>query len=660
MADDTKKAEIAIVSTYDGRGAQQAAADQEKLTIGQQNLAPATAAAAEKMAQFDAALSKETQSLIDATSAKEPFIVSSEKEYVSLQKAHDALLAKIPALQAAGKETKDYEEAVKNLSAALSTDAAISFAEKIEQKASAASKAEAAFSQNISKTMSLSLEADAAQVASSKQAEAAFTQRLGSLLNESVILDEVAVKESAYQKAVAALSETQKGNAASTALSATSLREVLTIIRELEAGRMTRVPGSLSILLQQATDLGPALQAGLIAGSAAAFILLDVVKGIHQEWVKVGEEIEKAGEHAAMPEFISSIEKQREAVAGAAADMQGFADALAAAAEKEATLTSQLQQELGLLQAIERARAALTSAQKELDIAKVQTAENTGQITPERAAEQRAAIEKKYIQQAQDDRERSQNEELNARQVALEAAKNKQAALDKQAADAEAKAGADKAHTDHVAIDPKTVLEEIQKLRAQMDAERQIIAEPQNASELGQRSGLLAGNVLERQQAQMDMLEKQLLQFQGTQTPEYQARVKADADAADKTRQAALDNAKLQGELTKQIADLKAEIEKVRPIEEQTTRTKTATVSEQESGRIAKQFEEDARVINEYDKSKKPSPELVSRAATAILDMQGILKDHTDLLQNIANLGPILQDLKTAIARAKNSADNQF
>lgn len=584
MADDVKKVEVAITSTYDGKGAQQAAADQEKLTNTGKGLAT---------------------TIPDLNSKTQEYIVTSEAEYLAIQKAHDALVKKIPVLQAAGKDVTDYQRSIENLSAALSTNEAITIAESMEQKAVAAARLEAA---------------------AAARAEA------------------VANNE----------------NSASSALSATSMREVLTIIRELEAGRLTRVPGSLSILLQQISGLGPVLQAGLIAGSAAAFILFDVVKGIHEEWVKMGEAIQKAAEQAAVPEFIQSIEKQREAVAAAAADMQGFADALASAAEKESDLNSQLQQELGLLQAIERARAALTGAQKELDIARIQRAENAGQITPEQGAEERAAIEQKYIRQEQQDRERAQNEELNSRQVALRAAQEQQAALDQQYRDAQAKANADKAHMDHVAVDPKTILEEIHKLQESMDAQRQIIAEPQSAADLGTRANLLHNDILEKEQAQMDMLEKQFQQFQATQTPEYQAKARADGDAASGAKQRAEDNNKLIGELTKQIADLKAEIAKVRPIEEQTTATKAQTVTEQEGGRIAKQFQDDARVISEYDRAKSPSAELISRAAVAIQEMQDMLREFGPLLQNISNLQGEISDLKQAVARAQNSANNHF
>jgi hypothetical protein len=591
MADDVKKVEIAIEASYDGRGAQQAVADQEKLTNTGKGLAT---------------------TLPDLNAATKAYVISTEEEYVQIQKAHAALVAKIPTLQAAGKDTATYQTALENLSNALSTNEALTIAEAMETKAMAAAKGEAA---------------------------------IASRANAAATAEETAA----------------------TGMNATSMREVLTIIRELEAGRLTRVPGSLSILLQQFAGIGPMLQAGMIAGSAAAFILFDVVKGIHQEWVKIGEEIAKAGERAAVPEFIQSIEKQRDAIAGAAADMQGFVDALAAAAEKETNLNAQLQQELGLLQAIERARAALTSAQKELDIARIQREESTGQITPEQAAEARAEIEKKSIAQAQQDRERAQDEDLNSRQVALKAAQDQQAGLNAQFAAASAKVQADKAHVDHVTVDPKALIEEIQaqeqkvsRLQGLMKGEGSGFGGSLTQDELAEMVAARNTNLLPREESRLAMLEKQFQQFQSTQSPEAAAQRKSDEDAANKAKQQAEDNAKLIGDLTKQVTDLKAEISKVRPVEEQTAATKAATVDEQEGGRIAQQFQSDAKVISEFDRSKLPSPELISRAAQAIQDMQGILKDHADLLKNIANLGPILSDLKSAIARAKNAADNQF
>lgn len=623
MADDIKKVEIAITSTYDGSGAVRAAADQEKLlggaagansralqsafgpgvseevlqlTIGQENLAPATAESTAKLAEFDAALTKANQALISGATAAKPYIISSEAEYLAVQKAHDALAAKIPVLQAAGRDTASYEASLANLSNALSTEQALTIAESMEQKAVAAARLEAA----------------------------------------------AAAREEALAN---------KENTASGAMNATSLREVMTIVRELEAGRITRVPGSMSILLQQFSNIGGMLQAGLIGGSAAAFILFDVVKGIRQEWEKVAEETAKAAEQASVPEFIQSIEKQRDAVAAEAADMQSFTDALAAAAEKENDLNTQLQNEIALLQGIERARAALTSAQKELEIARVQREENTGQITPEQAAEQRAAIEKKYIEKEQQDRERTQNEELESREVALRRATEQQQSLNEKYAVAQQRVNADKAHAAEVAIDPKSMLEHIAALEAKMEAERQIIQAPASAADLGAKMAFQNTHLLERQQAYLNMLEEQFQRYQATQSPEYQAALKAREDAAQQARSNAENNNKLTADLTKQVSDLKEEIAKTRPIEERTARTKAATVDEQEAGRIAQQFQSDARVISEYDRSKNPSPELISRAATAMKEMQDMLTQFGPLLQTIANLQGLVADLKAAVTR---------
>ena len=59
------------------------------------------------------------------------------REYVAIQKAHEAISAKIPVLEAAGKSTVKYIEAQQNLSEALSTNQALLIAEKIENRAAA-------------------------------------------------------------------------------------------------------------------------------------------------------------------------------------------------------------------------------------------------------------------------------------------------------------------------------------------------------------------------------------------------------------------------------------------------------------------------------------------------------------------------------------------
>lgn len=84
--------------------------------------------------------------------ATKAFVIATEKEYLAVAKAHAAVTAKIPVLQAAGKETAAFEAAQKNLAAALDTERAIAIATRIEDKALAAAQLEAAAAGGLSST----------------------------------------------------------------------------------------------------------------------------------------------------------------------------------------------------------------------------------------------------------------------------------------------------------------------------------------------------------------------------------------------------------------------------------------------------------------------------------------------------------------------------
>jgi hypothetical protein len=215
VSDDIKKVEVAITSSYDGKGAQQAVTDQEKLTNTGKGLATA---------------------LPDLNAKTQAYVISSEQEYLAIQKAHDALANKLPLLQAAGKNTAEVEQTIRNLSAALSTNEALTIAESMETKSMARAKEEA--------------------VAAATAAAAA-----------------------------------EKEEAGAHAMNATAMRESMVIMRELQAGRLSRIPGSISILASQFSALTPAMTAGLFGVSSAAFVLWGWLDKIIEDTQKLRQEV---------------------------------------------------------------------------------------------------------------------------------------------------------------------------------------------------------------------------------------------------------------------------------------------------------------------------------------------------------------------------------
>lgn len=221
MADDVKPLNIAINTTYDGGGAGKAAAELEQLTNSGKGLATAVPDLEEKT---------------------KAFVITTEAEYLAVQKAHEAVSAKIPVLEAAGKSTAEFRKAQENLSAALSTNEALLIAEKIENQAAAGAALENAAAQKI--------------------------------LGEA------------------------------SAISTVSMRELTVIARELANGNFSRLPGSASILAGQFGLLKyvfSAAGAGIISVGVAAYFLYEHLNQVNAELDKTTEALEKQNleEHAA-------------------------------------------------------------------------------------------------------------------------------------------------------------------------------------------------------------------------------------------------------------------------------------------------------------------------------------------------------------------------
>ena len=213
MADETKNLNIGIVTNYDGAGAGKATEELEQLTNTGRGLATAVP---------------------DLDAKTKQFVITTEAEYLAVQKAHAAVSAKIPVLEAAGKSTADFRQAQENLSAALSTNEALLIAEKIEQRAAAAASLE---------------------------------------------------------NAVA-----QKGLAEAATLSTTSMREMTVIARELASGNFSRLPGSASILAGQFNLLKyvfSAAGAGVIGAGAAFYLLYQHLQSVNAELDKTLSEMDR-------------------------------------------------------------------------------------------------------------------------------------------------------------------------------------------------------------------------------------------------------------------------------------------------------------------------------------------------------------------------------
>jgi hypothetical protein len=415
------------------------------------------------------------------------------------------------------------------------------------------------------------------------------------------------------------------------------------------------VPGlGMAIHAAFAGPLGPIIL--LAAGIAEVTSLIKAQNAALDEQAKAG----------ATADFLDAIQSRLDVFRNAAAGAQQFADGLKNIEDNSKSAKTELEGQLKTLQALERAQAALISAQKELEIAKIQQDEATVKITPEQAAERRAAAEKKYLEQAQHDREAAQDKDMATRQVAADKARQSQTGFDYAATGLAAHVTAEEAHAAAVKVDPKEQAEKEKAAQAVLDKANATV-ESQKKWNMAERGIGMTTPAMDAQQianlqavadkaaAKLSALQDQSKQFAATQTPQAATQLQADKDAAAEARKRADENAAFAAEQQRQIDQEKATRSQTRPIEEQTMQTKEKTVESQETTRQTKQAQADVGAIESFERSANPSPELISKAAQAIAEWRSVPAAIQELVAALAGLDA--KQLKADMADAKRKIE---
>lgn len=396
-----------------------------------------------------------------------------------------------------------------------------------------------------------------------------------------------------------------------------------------------------------------------IGGTVAAAIGIFVEFKKHLD--ETNKQLDAMGKAAADFNFLDQIEGKLSVFRDAATAAQAYADKLENIASGEQSIADKLKNQLELDNAIERARASLTSAQKGLDIARIQEAEATGKMTAEKAAEAKAAVQKKYLEQEQSDKQAAQDKELEAKKRAQKIAEDQQDELRKKQKAATAELTADEAHRASVKAalpdlnkQMADAVGELERAQAELNSRKQYFREKTDFSEeeINRRTQEEQSSVAAAS-GKVGAIRGRIRQFEATQTPDSAKQLQEERDAAEQAKTRLEENTKEIRELKNAIQNLTALIQATRPIEQQTTGVKSQTIDVQENERIAKKFQEDARTIHQFNATEAPSPELVSKAAAAIDDMGSILRDHKDLLYQIAGWKSEIEELKRAQAEIK-------
>ncbi len=427
--------------------------------------------------------------------------------------------------------------------------------------------------------------------------------------------------------------------------------------------------------------LGHAIHAAF-AGPLGPIILLGTgIAEVTSKLAEFNEELDKQAQANANADFLGNILGRLKEVASAASDAQAFADSLNNIVINSVTLNTQLQAQLNLMQAIERAQAAQVSSQKALAIAKIQEDEARHKITPEQAAERRAQTEKDAISQQEQAKEKAEDDALRAKADTLKKAQDQQKALEDAADAAAAQVAAEKQHDQTVALDPKEQLQKIKEQQNAVDQAQQLVdayhADNLGKATLGQqwkvfKYGLTTGvggddtksaeSELDRAKAKQAQLQQQLDAYNASISPQNAAKEGHDVRAAGEADHQAQENLKLIMELTTAITELKNTIAAVRPIEQGNAARNQQTVDAQENARIAAEFERDARTLNSFARAHNPSTELYDKMKAAMEDIVGILRAHSQLVKALPDYADAIKDLKrdAEAAHARESNARNF
>ncbi len=186
-----------------------------------------------------------------------------------------------------------------------------------------------------------------------------------------------------------------------------------------EGREMHKVIGEITRI---SPALGEALRIAMnpIGGTIAAAIGLFVLMKEHISDVE--KELDEMADKAAEPDFLEGIRAKADALREAGDKAQEYAAQLDSVVEGEHSVTAELTAQLTLLAAISAARGAQSKADQSLATAKISADEARGVITPEQAIQKRAEIERKAIADEAKSRQADQDQQLAAKQAALDKA----------------------------------------------------------------------------------------------------------------------------------------------------------------------------------------------------------------------------------------------
>jgi hypothetical protein len=413
-----------------------------------------------------------------------------------------------------------------------------------------------------------------------------------------------------------------------------------------------------------------------IIGSVGAAIGLFVE--LRQYINETNKALDEMAEKNAAADFLSNLATNAAAVSEAAAGLQGFLDTLAHVGDAYQAINTKLEDQLKLMQAVERAKANLDSAQKAEAIAKIQEDEAAQRVSPLQAAQARAAVEKQAAELAEQRREESEDTDLQAKQDALAKAKQQQASLEDAAIAAKAAVDAKKQHEGAVSLDPAQQLEKIDAAQKALDALAQSTASkhgvtasllnmaPEQMSDVQQQAvrDIWQEVNASPEHAKVVQLQEELNSYRKATGPMAGQEDKALLDAAADAEKKATENKTLIEKLAHDIAQEIKTSSVTRPMERQATAVTESAIDSGVAAQVDKLFEANAKFFQKFDISSHLTPELIEQAIRKVEEQNELNDKFASLVQKLADWKISQRNMATAISildsQAAHSSDNTF
>lgn len=418
--------------------------------------------------------------------------------------------------------------------------------------------------------------------------------------------------------------------------------------------------------------LGRMIHAAFAGPIGAAISLAAAVGAVYEKLKAFNAELDRQGRIARNADFFDAITERQKVLDNAAAAASDYRRALANIAEKENDLTTKLENELKAMQAVAAARQSLAGAEKEKTLAQIKLDEALGKITPGEAERRRAEAEKKSIADAQRASEAAADAERKRKESDIAKLEQEFDEINRRVQDLSNVKSRIEKHLAMVNLNPSEQQKKIQEAQDKYSEAEQAYNKFVESEISTSRFLLPFGNKqqiehiartqphaleLEKKRdeakRQLDAAQKQMEQynaaFTGAGALQAHEVEKELADAEARAKEIATIRAQMREEIeqARAAADV-SNPQSPRALAEAEAKTKISVVDINERAAAADRYQRDFETLQRFDAGKAASPEQLRAAVSAINELNGALRDQTNVIYQIVNLREVVNELARA------------